>query len=94
MAANSHRCVCFLFRELLASCVGVCYMYARRFLELTINPFQRMEPNKNEGWIWTRWEELERMASNPETTKQLFVPLYNLVTEYPDVGREIKSQAL
>ena len=39
------------------------------------------------------WEELEGMAGEQEESKQLFVPLYNLVMEYPELGNEIKSQA-
>jgi len=51
-----------------------------------------MEPHKCEGWNWVRWEELERMAANQERLEELFVPLYNLVVDYPDLGREIKRQ--
>ncbi|KAK5655263.1 hypothetical protein OQA88_5830 [Cercophora sp. LCS_1] len=54
---------------------------------------QRMEPDKNEGWQWTMWQELEQMAADQEESKGLFVPLYNLVTEFPELGTEIKNQA-
>jgi len=54
--------------------------------------YKRMEPNKCEGWSWRTWGELESMAANQERLKELFVPLYNLVKEFPELGKEIKDQ--
>ena len=52
-----------------------------------------MEPDKNEGWVWTKWEDLEAMAVRQKQSEELFVPLYNFIVDYPELGREIKSQA-
>jgi len=69
---------------------------------------QRLEPNKCEGWTWTDWTEVERLAARDvaleesivsggqqqqkQQQRELFVPLFNLVKEYPELGSDIKSQ--
>ncbi|KAF2734693.1 hypothetical protein EJ04DRAFT_534775 [Polyplosphaeria fusca] len=44
---------------------------------------QRLEPNKCEGWYWKSWEDIRALAGNNKNTGDLFLPVANLVQNYP-----------
>ncbi|KAK3313088.1 nudix domain-containing protein [Apodospora peruviana] len=54
---------------------------------------ERLEPNKCEGWAWKGWDEIKADASDDEKAeeKNLFLPLANLVRDFPDIDVIVAS---
>lgn len=56
-----------------------------------------MEPNKCEGWHWVSWDKIQEWGQHHDdmasewVNKRLFLPLRNLVKDYPQLDLSIST---
>ncbi|KAK1763176.1 nudix domain-containing protein [Phialemonium atrogriseum] len=46
---------------------------------------ENLEPNKCDEWVWKGWSDIKALQGSPSGTKELFLPIVNLINENPNI---------